>query len=70
MLMTIFILIESLCPSHIKTISNPSHSISTKNGNEFWIFNSNSNMIEDSVSAASNNFMSVNVSCAKVLLHF
>ena len=34
-----------------------------KNGNELWIFNSNSNMKEDSVSAASNHFMSV--SCAK-----
>ena len=69
--MTIFILIviESLCPSHIKTVSNPSHSISTKNGNEFWIFNSNSNMKEDSVSAVSNHFMNVNVSCAKAL-HF
>ena len=58
---------ESLRPSHIKTISNPSYSISTKNGNEFWIFNSNSNMKEDIVGAASNYFMSV--SCAKVL-HF
>ena len=30
MLMTIFILIESLCPSHIKTISNPSYLFSSK----------------------------------------
>ena len=56
---------ESLRPPHIKTISNPSYSISTKNGNEFWMFNSNSNVKEDSVSAALSRFMSV--SCAKAL---
>ena len=33
-LMTIFILIESLCPSHIKTISNPSYLLSAEFGED------------------------------------
>ena len=51
---------ESLRPSHIKTISNPSYSFSTKMEMNFgYLINSNSNMKEDSVSAASSRFMTL-----------
>ena len=49
----------TLSVTYIKTISNPSYSISTKNGNGFWIFISNSNMKGNSVSATSSSYMSL-----------